>query len=288
MRLTKHHALGNDFLVLDGAPATPDPELARSVCDRHRGIGADGLLYLGRAHNDIERRDIERRDSEPTEIELTMVLLNADGGRAEMSGNGIGCLAQAALLANPGGSGGLGGPSGGKSFRVRTDAGPRAVELLGAHEPGTHQATVEMGPWTPGPDASEWVEGAVLRALRVSVGNPHLVLQVSDAGRLKDREWVAELGARANAEIPGGINLEVVAAEGGELVMDVFERGVGLTDACGTGAVASAVAANQWGLVGERVEVRMYGGQVQVAIDGAEPRLTTTVIYIGAVDLPQP
>ena len=79
MRLTKHHGLGNDFLVSADPLRPPDPAVARAVCDRHRGVGADGLLHLGGPTADAQ---------------LTMVLLNADGSRAEMSGNGIRCLAQ--------------------------------------------------------------------------------------------------------------------------------------------------------------------------------------------------
>ena len=84
MRLTKHHGLGNDFLVLVDRPRCPTPTWPGASCDRHRGIGADGLLYLSALSGD-----------EPDGAEVAMVLLNADGGRAEMSGNGIGCLAQA-------------------------------------------------------------------------------------------------------------------------------------------------------------------------------------------------
>ena len=128
----------------------------------------------------------------------------------------------------------------------------------------------------------------MLRATRVGVGNPHLVLHAADADRIADRGWVAELGRRANAAIPGGVNVEVISTAGadGELLMDVYERGVGLTSACGTGAVASAVAAHRWGLVGEQVVVRMTGGPTLVDLAGPELRLTTPITYVGVDRLP--
>lgn len=266
MRLTKHHGLGNDFLVTRD-PSGLEPAVARAVCDRTRGIGADGLLHLGPGDGDAD---------------VTMVLHNADGSRAEMSGNGIGCLVQAALL---------GRLAPGPAVTVRTDAGLRCVEIVPGDAPRTHAATVAMGDVATGDDEPEWTGPEVLRAVRVDVGNPHLVLHAADPERLDDRGWVAELGRRANDAVAGGINVEVVSTAGspdGELRMDVYERGVGLTSACGTGAVATAVAAHRWGLVGERAVVRMTGGPVVVdlAAPGGQPTLTTPITYVGWVEVP--
>lgn len=264
MRLTKHHGLGNDFLVSADPLRPPDPAVARAVCDRHRGIGADGLLHL----------------SGPTAgAQVGMVLLNADGSRAEMSGNGIGCLVQAAVLA---------GSAAPPLVTVATDAGLRTVRVRAGEAPGAHIVTVSMGEVTLGGDEPEWAVEGILRATRVEVGNPHLVLQAADPERLRDRDWVADLGRRANAAIPGGINVEVVATgdRPGELDMDVYERGVGLTSACGTGAVASAAAARRWELVEPEVVVRMTGGPTIVDVSGAEATLTTTINYVATVDIP--
>jgi diaminopimelate epimerase len=276
MELTKHHGLGNDFLVLIVAEGgVPEPALARAVCDRHRGVGADGLLVLAPA-------------AAGTTADVSMVLLNADGSRAEMSGNGVACLAQAAMLT---------GLAAGPAVTVATDAGPRVVTLGAGPEPRTLRARVDMGVATVA-DAPEWSGGEVSRAARVEVGNPHLVLQLADAGRIEDREWLAALGAKANAEVPGGVNVEVVtpAARGAGIRMDVYERGVGLTDACGTGAVAAAAAASRWGLVGAGgIEVGMHGGSVAVGLEadstggaGARATLTTAVTYVAAVEYPWP
>ncbi|MGH9137236.1 MAG: diaminopimelate epimerase [Acidimicrobiales bacterium] len=267
MRLTKHHGLGNDFLVLADPngirPITTD--LARAVCDRNRGIGADGLLRLSPG-----------RDA----ADVSMTLLNADGGRAEMSGNGIGCLVQAAVLS------GLALPP---RVRVATDAGIRTVDVMPAESPRSHQVTVEMGTPLLDEEEPEWAGGQVLRAVPVSMGNPHLVLHAAEADLVADREWVADVGRRANAAIAGGVNVEVIAVgERDELVMDVYERGVGLTLACGTGACAAAAAGKKWELVGDRVTVRMVGGPAMVDLSGSAARLTTPIEYVGAVDVPWP
>ena len=127
MRLTKHHGLGNDFLVAlatanDGR-LEPDDRFAVRVCDRHRGIGADGLLWGLPPRN-------------PAGAELRMVLHNSDGSEAEISGNGIRCLAQAALR--------LDGLDHG-TLRIETAAGLRTVEVVAGRSAGTVEATVDMG-----------------------------------------------------------------------------------------------------------------------------------------------
>lgn len=266
LRLTKHHGLGNDFLVLADPLRPPDAALARAVCDRSRGIGADGLLHLGPGRDGAQ---------------VSMTLLNADGSRAEMSGNGIGCLTQAAVLA------GLASPP---AVRVATDAGLRTVHVRAGHEARTHVTTVGMGLPAIGDDEPEWADGDILRAARVDVGNPHLVLQAADPEQLADRNWIATLGRRANQAIAGGVNVEVVAsgASSAALTMDVYERGVGLTSACGTGACAAALAARRWGLVGDQVVVSMVGGDTLVDLSGSELRLTTPIVHVGTIEFPWP
>jgi diaminopimelate epimerase len=173
--------------------------------------------------------------------------------------------------------------------RVATDAGIRTVDIVASEASRDDAVTVGMGPVTAADDAA-WAVDGIERAVRVQVGNPHLVLLPADAALVRDRAWLAELGAKANATIAGGVNVEVIADSSGAhartIDMDVYERGVGLTDACGTGAVAAAVAARRWGLVGDDVEVAMHGGTVGVALTGDEPRLTTTITYVGAVEYP--
>jgi diaminopimelate epimerase len=268
MRLTKHHGLGNDFLVLadPGGLRPVDAALARAVCDRNRGIGADGLLHLSAGTGGTD---------------VSMVLLNADGGRAEMSGNGIGCLVQAAVRS---------GLAAGPTVTVATDAGRRTVAIQPGEAPGVHVATVSMGTAEVGEDLPEWAGGDVLRATPVSIGNPHLVLQVADADLLDDRAWLAGIGRRANDAIGGGVNVEAIApgTADGELRMDVYERGVGLTLACGTGACAAAAAARHWELAGDRVTIRMEGGPTAIDLTGPEIRMTTPITFVGTVEYERP
>lgn len=266
MRLTKHHGLGNDFLVLldlDGTQAVSAAD-AVALCHRHTGIGADGLLVAG-----------PPRDG----AALSMLLLNADGSRAEMSGNGIRCLVQAALQA---------GVVTGPEVAVATDAGRRTVTVVEQKDARTHRLSVDMGPAKVGEERPAWVGGSVTRALEVDLGNPHVVLHWGDE-QLPDRDELIAIGSRIDAATPGGANVEIVreAADGAFLDMVVFERGVGPTLACGTGACATAVAAQRWGLAGHRSAVHMPGGTVEVVVD--DPVLLVgDAVSIGAVEVPWP
>ena len=257
MRLRKYHGLGNDFLILldaDGGQRV-DEVLVRAICDRHRGAGADGLI---------------RVTQDP---ELTMELFNADGGRAEISGNGLRCVGRAVV------DNGLVGE---RAFTVATDTGQRRVEV---HEDG--MVRVEMGAALVGaPLQVPWDEIPLAWSNLVSMGNPHLVLGVDDAAypakvHLEQIEGLQVL-------YPGGINVGVVAAgpARNELTMRVWERGVGETLACGSGACAAVAAASRQGLVGERVTVHQAGGDVVVELAERSITLTGPAEYICDVEWP--
>lgn len=285
MRLTKHHGWGNDFLVLLDAERRQlvDAETARRVCDRHAGIGADGL--------------IRATPSENATVDAVMHLYNADGTRAEMSGNGIRCLVQALLLA-----GWVSPPQ----VVVDTDAGIRRVDVLGGATRGadgttTHLLSVDMGGVQIGADAAEWALGPAGRATWVDAGNPHVVVEVTPSSALPAVN-LAELGQKVNAITPNGANVHVMAigADPGAISVRTYERGVGLTEACGTGACASAVVASSWGLVGDNavshpdhhpmggtVVVHMPGGRAEVVL-GERIRLIGPAIAVAAVDYPWP
>ena len=260
MQLTKHQGLGNDFLVCRRADLPPDaPEIAVRLCDRRRGIGADGLIFA-------------LDPGEPTNA-VGMALFNADGSRAEMSGNGIRCLAQAVI----------GEPTGSSTLDVETDAGVRRVELAPTETPGTVQARVDMGRVSAGPDAESvrLTEGEI-RCATADVGNPHLVVQVENPGAIQ----LAVAGPRHEAVFPGGINVEFIApADDGAVDMVVWERGAGATQACGSGACAAAHLAREWGLAGERVEVRMPGGSAVVGL-GDTVTLTGPAVHIATIEVP--
>lgn len=242
---TKHHGLGNDFLVLldrDDRHGSDPAGLARAVCDRHRGIGADGLI-----------RVLGGRDG----ADVTMELHNADGGRAEMSGNGIRCLAQAVVDAGLHGIGDL---------SVATDAGVRELVVYPEKRRGLIDVMVDMGPAI--------VEQADQREARVSTGNPHLVIL--------DQEGALDL-LSVGAAHPD-LNVELIAVTNSEVTMRVHERGAGVTQACGTGSCASAAAAHQWGLVGTHVVVHNPGGDVTVDLKDDTVLLTGPAEFIGRVE----
>lgn len=250
MRGSKHSALGNDFIVVDAADA-PDGTDWASLAARWCGgaPGADGLIAF-------------RRTSDAA---MTMLLHNRDGSRAEMSGNGIRCLVQAASA--------RWGHSGRRTYEVTTDAGLRTVEIDEAGAADT-VASVGMGEVRAIPEPAGW---SLLQCdparpvLHLSLGNPHSVVGVEDVREVP----LARLGG-----LVPHVNLEVVEQGPGasDVTMRVHERGAGITSACGTGACASAWAARSWGLVaGSAVTVRMDGGSVVVRLDDPSPGSVTLV-----------
>ncbi|HUW02127.1 MAG TPA: diaminopimelate epimerase [Acidimicrobiales bacterium] len=261
MKLTKHHGLGNDFLVaLDLArePVGPfTPEQVVAVCHRTQGVGADGLLWV----------------TPSSKADLAMVLHNADGSRAEMSGNGISCVGQAALL-----QGVVEGPE----FTVASDVGIKTLTLERQGSPTRHTLRVDLGAVIVGDLAADWTAGPITHAQWIDVGNPHLVLAVSDHEAVD----LVDVGSRVNAEVAGGANVEtIVCGPDDQVSMRVFERGVGLTDACGTGACASAAAAHAWGMAGRQVVVHQPGGDATVEL-GSTTHYTVEVEAIARVEWP--
>lgn len=245
LTLSKLHGLGNDFLVaLDPPPGLEDrgAALARHLCDRHRGIGADGLI-IGRTV----------AGTRPDTASLDFTLFNADGSEAEMSGNGIRCLAHEALDA--------GAVTDGEEFGVATPAGVRQVTIT-RKSATTTWAAVDMGVVK--------VEGEADRCnvghgqLLVDVGNPHLVVLGPDPATVD----VRTLGPLLEATDPAGLNVEFVTLGPGpdEITMRVWERGVGETEACGTGSCAAAAALHHWGRTGTAVTVHQPGGSVAVEL----------------------
>lgn len=252
LRLTKLDATGNDFLVLVDLDDSVEiaPEQVILLCDRDAGPGADGLI-----------RVLSGRDG----ADLAMELTNADGGRAEMSGNGVRCVAAIAVRDSL---------VEGTRFRLATDAGVKAVEY--AETPEGSWARVDMGPATFEPseiplaadspfDLEGEVDGVHYGGDAAGMGNPHWVLFVDDP----DAAAVETAGAvlEHDTRFPRRTNVEFVTVESDDrLRMRVWERGVGETQSCGTGACASAAVAHRRGLVGERVRVDVPGGTVTVEL----------------------
>lgn len=247
VQLAKFHGLGNDFLVFDLTSAGGNEDwvqLSQRWCDRRVGVGADGLLLLG-WHGAPDDTD-----------HIAMVLYNADGSRAEMSGNGIRCLVHAAYRRQ--------GRSGEAVYSVSTDAGPRRVEVRDA---GQHcvTASVDMGAVARLDEPRQWAGVGAhpdRPVAHLSLGNPHTVVGVDDVAVVD----LVTLGQQLSE-----VNLEVIepGPEPDAVTMRVHERGVGITLACGTGACAAAWAAVQWGLVpatSPTVTVHMEGGDARVAL----------------------
>jgi diaminopimelate epimerase len=236
--------------------------LARALCDRHFGIGADGLIR-GRAGDPA------------LGTSLTFELWNADGGMAEMSGNGMRCLAQAAASADlvP-----IGSP-----FLVGTAAGPKAVTIKPTEDPDEMWISVDMGPATVVDGDAEACNVDHGR-MRVDMGNPHLVLLGPDPRTLP----VERLGPELESAYPSGMNVEFVTLGPGqdEITIRVWERGVGETLACGTGACAAAAAVHAWGKVGTKVTVHQPGGAAAVDLSGGTVVLTGPSRCIASLEVP--
>ena len=228
MKLIKSHALGNDFLLIDVAEigsGTDTAALARAVCERHRGIGADGLLIFARSEGRVSMR-----------------LLNADGSPSEISGNGLRCLA--AWLAHTGATG---------EMVVDTDAGRKRLQLL---ERSGNRYTFSAAMGQPEQIALEKiaVNGVDVEAVTLRVGNPQCVVlgEVSTA-----RLHTLASALAVHPRFPEGTNVELATVETPERVrILIWERGVGPTEASGTGACAAAVAAIAYG--GASREVAIY------------------------------
>lgn len=252
LRLVKTHAFGNDFLLLDEAslPSSADrAAFARRVCDRHRGIGADGLIVFA-------INPLPEKGSGPIlgpVLGVRMALLNADGSYSEVSGNGVRCLA--AWIAEHAGA-----PVGAE-VRVETDAGTKRLELL-ERTPAGLVFRAAMGQPEGVTTAVLDVDGERVEAVTLRVGNPQCVLlgEVSP-GRLHQ---VASRVA-VHPHFPHGTNVELAAVETPARVrILIWERGVGPTEASGTGACAAAVAAMSYGGASRDVEVVSPGGSQRV------------------------
>ncbi|MHB1444569.1 MAG: diaminopimelate epimerase [Acidimicrobiales bacterium] len=270
LRLFKLHGLGNDFLVLvDPEAATPiDAGLARRLCDRHTGVGADGLIRVTLA---VAAPADQGADCG---ADYVMELLNADGSRAETSGNGLRCLVLALEVS---------GLLRHSEVVVSTDAGPRRARIGPMAGDGSAVVSVGMG------EVHLAGETPVLghRSRVVDVGNPHVVVLLDDLAEVD----VEVHGPAEEARHPGGINVNFAAVGGdGSVRLRTWERGAGATLACGSGSCATAAALRDWGIVGDVVEVHNPGGMVTVSFDRPDgpPRMVLTgpAQLIGAIEVP--
>jgi diaminopimelate epimerase len=242
----KMHGLGNDFVVLDARkrPIALTDAATKAIADRKTGVGCDQLIVL-----------------EPPVLagaDAVMRIRNADGGEVEACGNAARCIAHLLMDA-------------------RNDR-PVVLDTTGgrisATAAGDGRVTVDMGPantgWREIPLARQmdtlhldYAQGPLKDPAAVNVGNPHVVFFVEDAEAID----LERLGALIEHDplFPERINVEVVEVKGSDMLrMRVWERGVGITRACGTGACASLVAAARRGLTGRRAHVFLDGGALEI------------------------
>jgi diaminopimelate epimerase len=241
LNFVKYEGAGNDFLVVEAATERAvSPERAVALCDRHYGVGADGVLLVVPAADPAAR--------------AKMVVLNADGSRPEMCGNGLRCVAL--HLARRDGAERV-------DYVVETDAGdrPTAVERRG----GAAEVTLGMGRGRLGGVRRFGVKGELREFHLVDMGNPHAVA----FGFELSASELDQVGPALSASQPGGANVEIVQQTAEGLDVLVWERGVGRTLACGTGAAGVAVAAATQGLTrfGEPVQVRLPGGSLMLTVE---------------------
>ena len=238
MRFAKWQGLGNDYLIVEtaGWPLPLTSARARRICDRHFGIGADGIL------------DLTDEGGQPR-----MTVWNADGSQAENCGNGIRMVARHLTA-----QGRL--PADG---RILTGGGPVSVRAAGGD-----RVEVRMGRARfPAGEVRERlsVNGGDVELAEVSMGNPHAIIEhPAPADVVRSLGPAIETAAR----FPERTNVEFVRAEGpSEITMRVWERGVGETLACGTGACAAAVAAVRLGGLRSPLTVHLAGGDLEIAVD---------------------
>ncbi len=276
LEFTKMHGSGNDFVVLDGVNGELPPiePLARLLCDRHFGVGADQLLVV--------------RPSRAADFR--MEIYNADGSQVEMCANGIRALYKYVRDRGLTGQDEIGVETLSGVVRPRWVGADRVIVDMGRPvlEPAKIPTTLGAG---EGPvlDVPLEVDGETLRVSCVSMGNPHAVIFVGDP----DTAPLERLGPRIehHPAFPNRVNVEFVAPAGrGRIRQRTWERGTGETLACGSGACAVAVVSMLRGLVDHRVIVELRGGELEIGWeDEAAPVFMTgpaAEVFTGRIDGP--
>ena len=234
----KASACGNDFLLIDGSLAPPAAHIhafSKRICDRHEGVGADGVEWmLPHPSADIEIR-----------------LINADGSEAEISGNGTRCVA--AYLCSEQGK---------EKITIQTGAGLKSC-ILTSRSDWEYEFEIEMGEAAVENEFVLLTRGGQVHGIPVSMGNPHFVVFISEFEVSEfEKDWQAHAAEiQRSSHFKQGVNVEMVAIEGKhDVSVRFFERGVGETQSSGTGSCAAAVAAIATGRADSPVKVHAPGG----------------------------
>lgn len=279
MRFAKGHGTQNDFVVLPDLDATLDltPEAVTALCDRRRGLGADGVLRVTTAGAALAAGVFPALPEGVAAGDWYMDYRNADGSIAQMCGNGVRVFTHYLRAA---------GLEHRDEFVVGSLAGPRPV-VVHRHDDVTAEVTVDMGKANVLGRGSAVVAGRGFDGLAVDVGNPHLACVTElNATALAVLDVAAPVSFDTE-QFPEGVNVEVLTAPmDGAVSMRVHERGVGETRSCGTGTVAAAVAALQH--AGEStgtLRVRIPGGEVTVTITEATSYLRGPSVLVATGEL---
>jgi len=247
----KASACGNDFLLIDLATiasATPADlaKLTRRICDRHEGVGADGVEWM----YPHPSADVEIR------------LINADGSKAEISGNGTRCAAAYICAEQEK-----------ERITIQTGAGLKTCVLTGRSD-SEYEFDVEMGEAAVGAELAVKLGTREVRGIPVSMGNPHYVVFVNEFAE----NWQDEAAKiQRSSEFKHGVNVELVVVDGEhDVSARFFERGVGETQSSGTGSCATALAAMTTGRAESPVQVHAPGGTQAVRMEGKQVFLRGT------------
>ena len=244
MHFTKMQGLGNDYLYVYGDVPENIAALSQKLSDRHFGAGSDGMIYI----------------SPSDKADFKMRIFNADGSEAKMCGNGIRCVGKYVYDK---------GYTDKTRLSVETLSGVKTLDLQ-IRSGKVKSVTVDMGKVTVGEEKEIAVGGQTVCGIPVSVGNPHFVVFVPDAQTVP-LQTVGPL-IEKHPSFPEGVNAEFVQTTGNnQLRMRVWERGSGVTMACGTGACAASAAAAHKGLCRHSVpiSVQLDGGTLEIQVDPA-------------------
>ena len=276
----KGHGTQNDFVLLpdpDGRLSLT-PAAVTALCDRRRGLGADGVLRVTRAEAALTAGVFDRLPEGVAPGDWYMDYRNADGSIAQMCGNGVRVFAHYLRAC---------GLESRDEFVVGSLAGPRSV-VLHRWDDTSADVTVEMGKTNQLGTGEAIVGGRPFAGLAIDVGNPHLACV--DADLTGDELAALDVAAPVSfdrTQFPEGVNIEVLTApHGGVVSMRVHERGVGETRSCGTGTVAAAVAALAFdGAATGTLRVRIPGGEVTVTVTEASSYLRGPSVLVAQGDL---
>ena len=242
MHFTKMHGLGNDYLYVYGEAPENVSALSVRLSDRHFGAGSDGMIYIS-----------------PSKVaDFRMRIFNADGSEAMMCGNGIRCVGKYVFDK---------GYTDKTLLKIETRSGIKTLRLQIAGGKATG-ASVDMGTAVVSPDITLNAEGTVLTGTPVNVGNPHVVIFVDNAEEVPLTRWGPLI--EHDPAFPDGVNVEFVQMLSERVMrMRVWERGSGVTMACGTGSCASVAAAVKKNICrsGADISVHLDGGTLKVRVD---------------------